>query len=122
MCLRIDAGRPIAHVAAEAGISRSCPAKWYARRRAHGENGLLDHSSRPPRTGPGTGKVGYTYLHSALDDHSRLACTEALDDEKAVTAVAFRHRAVAFFVPTGSHRVGRILTGLPTIDLGAAVT
>lgn len=36
----------------------------------------------------GTGKVGYTYLHSALDDHSRLAYTEALDDEKAVTAAA----------------------------------
>lgn len=47
LCLRIDAGRPIAHIAAEAGISRRCLAKWYARWRAHGENGLLDHSSRP---------------------------------------------------------------------------
>ncbi|MFJ6501552.1 leucine zipper domain-containing protein [Streptomyces virginiae] len=47
LCLRIDAGLPIAHVAAEAGISRRCLAKWYARWRAHGENGLLDHSSRP---------------------------------------------------------------------------
>nr|WP_051826587.1 leucine zipper domain-containing protein [Kitasatospora aureofaciens] len=47
MCLRIDAGRPIAHVAAEAGIFRRCLAKRYARWRAHGENGLLDHSSRP---------------------------------------------------------------------------
>ncbi|WP_406224554.1 helix-turn-helix domain-containing protein [Streptomyces canus] len=46
-CLRIDAGRPIAYVAAEAGISRRCLAKWCARRRAHGENGLLGHSSRP---------------------------------------------------------------------------
>ncbi|WUO73193.1 leucine zipper domain-containing protein [Streptomyces canus] len=35
LCLRIDAGRPIAHVAAEAGISRRCLAKWYARWRAH---------------------------------------------------------------------------------------
>ncbi|MEU8034169.1 leucine zipper domain-containing protein [Streptomyces sp. NPDC049099] len=47
MCLRIDAGREIPHVAAEAGISRRRLAKWYARRRAHGENGRLDHSSRP---------------------------------------------------------------------------
>lgn len=47
MCLRVDAGRPIAHVAAGAGISRRCLSKWYARWRAHGENGLLDHSSRP---------------------------------------------------------------------------
>ncbi|MFE7329521.1 helix-turn-helix domain-containing protein [Streptomyces sp. NPDC057565] len=48
MCLRIDAGRPIAHVATEAGICRRCLAQWYARWRAHGEHGLLDHSSRPP--------------------------------------------------------------------------
>ncbi|MEU1114610.1 leucine zipper domain-containing protein [Streptomyces sp. NPDC005866] len=47
LCLRIDAGRPIAHVAAEAGLSRRYLAKWYARWRADGENGLLDHSSRP---------------------------------------------------------------------------
>ncbi|MGW1090792.1 helix-turn-helix domain-containing protein [Streptomyces sp. NPDC002596] len=52
LCLRIDAGRPIAHVAAEAGLSRRCLAKWYARWPAHGENGLLDHSSRPA-TSPG---------------------------------------------------------------------
>ncbi|MFV5998946.1 helix-turn-helix domain-containing protein [Streptomyces sp. NPDC056231] len=52
LCLRIDAGRPIAHVAAEAGLSRRRLPKWYARWRAHGENGLLDHSSRPA-TSPG---------------------------------------------------------------------
>ncbi|WP_419993925.1 helix-turn-helix domain-containing protein [Streptomyces boninensis] len=28
----------IAHVATEAGISRRCLAKWYARWRSHGEN------------------------------------------------------------------------------------
>ncbi|WSD92041.1 leucine zipper domain-containing protein [Streptomyces canus] len=38
--------RTSAHVAAEAGISRRCLAKC-ARLRAHGENGLLGHSSRP---------------------------------------------------------------------------
>lgn len=62
------------------------------------------------RTGPGTGKAGYTYLHSALDDHSRLAYTEALDDEKAVTAVAFWHRAVAFFAAHGITPIRRRLT------------
>ncbi|WP_225102571.1 hypothetical protein [Streptomyces sp. CoH27] len=44
-------------------------------------------------TGTGTGKVGCTYLHSALADHSGLACTEALDDEKAVTAVLWAVRS-----------------------------
>jgi hypothetical protein len=29
LCERVDSGRPIAHVAAEAGISRQCLAKWY---------------------------------------------------------------------------------------------
>lgn len=223
LCLRIDAGRPIAHVAAEAGLSRRCLAKWCARWRAHGENGLLDHSSRPAtspartaedithlvealrrqtkhgparlaadlqrlhgvriapatvhrilvrrglnrlrdldpptgeqlreviryehdrggdlvhvditklgripqgggwrmhgvgtdaaraskRAGPGTGKVGYTYLHSALDDHSRLAYTEALDDEKAMTAVTFWHRAVAFFAVHDITPIHRVLS------------
>ncbi|MGW0424106.1 leucine zipper domain-containing protein [Streptomyces sp. NPDC003015] len=47
LCLRVDAGRPIAHVAAEAGISRRCLAKWYARWCARGENGRTDRSSRP---------------------------------------------------------------------------
>ncbi|MFE6823354.1 leucine zipper domain-containing protein [Streptomyces sp. NPDC057690] len=45
--LRIEAGHPIARVAAEAGISRRCLGKWHARRRAHGQDGLLGRSSRP---------------------------------------------------------------------------
>lgn len=41
--------RPIAHVAAEAGVSRQCLSKWVARYREHGAEGLHDHSSRPRR-------------------------------------------------------------------------
>ncbi|SDZ53036.1 leucine-zipper of insertion element IS481 [Saccharopolyspora shandongensis] len=223
LCARVDAGRPIAHVAAEANISRRCLAKWYARWQQHGEAGLTDQSSRPDRSpqatpddvadliealrkqtkhgpvrladalarhhgitvapatvhrvlvrrglnrlrdldpptgekmravvryehdragdmvhvdvkklgriptgggwrmhgigtdaaraskraGPGTGRVGYLYLHSAIDDHSRLAYTEALDDEKADTAAGFWLRAVAFFVEHGITPIHRVLT------------
>jgi transposase InsO family protein len=39
--------RPIAHVAAEAGISRQCLSKWKNRYEALGEAGLLDRSSAP---------------------------------------------------------------------------
>ncbi|WP_435830214.1 hypothetical protein [Nocardia salmonicida] len=39
--------------------------------RAHGRCTAKALASK--RTGPGTGRVGYTYLHTALDDHSRLA-------------------------------------------------
>jgi transposase InsO family protein len=47
LCLRVDAGRPKAHVAAEAGISRQCLTTWHARWLAEGEAGLRDRSSRP---------------------------------------------------------------------------
>jgi len=39
--------RPIAHVAAEAGISRACLSKWKTRFEADGEDGLRDRSSAP---------------------------------------------------------------------------
>lgn len=39
--------RPIAHVAAEAGVSRQCLSKWKARYDALGEVGLLDRASVP---------------------------------------------------------------------------
>lgn len=41
--------RPIAHVAAEMGVSRSCASKWVNRYRKFGEVGLLDRSSAPRR-------------------------------------------------------------------------
>jgi transposase InsO family protein len=40
---------------------------------------------------------GYRYLHSAIDDRTRLVYSEILDNEQAITAVGFWTRAVAFF-------------------------
>lgn len=76
--------------------------------RMHGHG--TDAARASKRTGPDTGKVGYTYLHTAIDDHSRLAYTEALDDERAVTASAFWHRAVAFFAAHDITPIRRVLT------------
>lgn len=42
--------RPIAHVAAEMGISRACASKWVDRWCRHGEPGLLDRPSSPHRS------------------------------------------------------------------------
>lgn len=42
--------RPIAHVAAEMGISRACASKWVNRWRRHGDSGLRDRSSTPHRS------------------------------------------------------------------------
>ena len=65
LCQRIDAGRPIAHVAAEAGVSRRCVAKWYARWQHAGLDGLIDRSSAPDRT-PGRTPTDIEDLIEAL--------------------------------------------------------
>ena len=39
--------RPIAHLAAEMGISRVCASKWVNRWRRYGDLGLRDRSSAP---------------------------------------------------------------------------
>ena len=57
----------------------------------------------------GGSHVGYSYLHNAVDDHSRLACSEILPDERKETAVAFWRRAQAFFNTYGI-TVERVLT------------
>ena len=53
--------------------------------------------------------VGFEYVHIAVDDYSRLAYAEVLPDEKAVTAVGFLRRAVAFYRRHGVE-VERVLT------------
>jgi transposase InsO family protein len=45
--------------------------------------------------------LGYSYLHTALDDHPRLAHTEILPDERKHTAAAFLHRAHAWYAAHG---------------------
>jgi transposase InsO family protein len=62
-----------------------------------------------PRKVPGRPNLGYCYVHSAVDDYSRLAYSEALDDETAATALAFWARARAFFAGHGI-TVERVLT------------
>jgi transposase InsO family protein len=45
--------------------------------------------------------AGYRYIHTALDDRSRIVYSEILDDEQAITAAAFWHRAAAWFAGLG---------------------
>ncbi|WP_433539829.1 IS481 family transposase [Streptosporangium sandarakinum] len=203
---RVRSGRPVAHVAAEMGISRTTAHKWVRRWKQEGDAGLADRSSRPHKTphrtaadvearvcrlrqdrklGPArigpilglpsstvhriltrhrlnrlafldrpTGEVirryerarpgelvhvdvkklgripaggghkvlgrqagranrssvGFDYIHSAVDDHTRLAYSEIHSDEKAATCAAFLRRAAAFFAACGIDRVERVLT------------
>lgn len=197
LCRRIEAGRPIAHVAEAMGLSRRCASKWWHRYLELGADGLYDRSSRPhrsprrtparleerivrhrtrdkvgpdriaarlgvpastvhrvlvrhdlnrlshldrqtaapirryERTRPGElvhvdvkklGRIpqggghrihgrrtrpksrrgmGYAYLHSAVDDYTRLAYTETLADETGATSAAFWGRAEAWFRARG---------------------
>ncbi|MET9512023.1 IS481 family transposase [Streptomyces flavidovirens] len=203
---RVISGRPVAHVAAEMGISRTTAHKWVRRFRSEGPSGLADRSSRPrstphrtpadlearvcrlrqdhklgpARLGPilglpastvhriltrhglhrlawldrptGTvirryerdrpgelvhidvkklgripdggghrtlgrqagrvtrGAMGFDFIHSAVDDHSRLAYSEIHSDEKVATCAAFLTRAAAFFHAHGIARIERVLT------------
>lgn len=208
--------RPVAHVAAELGVSRQCAHRWVRRFREQGAAGLVDRSSRPhhcprrtpaatedavielrrrerrgqdwigaelgvpartvssilrrhgmpylrhcdPLTGeviraskttavryerdrPGelihmdvkkigripdgggwkahgrqmgrtraqkTAHIGYDFVHSAIDDHSRLAYSEILPDEKGPTCGAFLARAIAYFATHGIPRVEAVIT------------
>ena len=46
-------------------------------------------------------RVGYRYIHTALDDRSRITYSEILDDEQGVTAAGFWLRAAAWFQAIG---------------------
>jgi transposase InsO family protein len=48
-----------------------------------------------------TGLTGFEFLHVMIDDHTRLAYAELLDDLTAACAIAFLRRAVAWFAERG---------------------
>jgi transposase InsO family protein len=54
-------------------------------------------------------KIGYDYVHTAIDDHTRLAYSEIHPDEKDATCAGFLHRALAWFTSHGM-KVRRVLT------------
>ena len=55
------------------------------------------------------GDAGWEFCHVAIDDATRLAYAEVLDNEKAITVVGFLRRAVDFFARHGI-TVERLLT------------
>ncbi|WP_423832982.1 IS481 family transposase [Streptomyces manipurensis] len=69
-----------------------------------GHKALGRQAGRKTRSG-----TGYSYIHTAVDDHSRLAYSEIHTDEKKETATAFWARAQAYFTSVGI-TVERVLT------------
>ncbi len=45
--------------------------------------------------------IGHAFVHSVLDDHSRVVYSEVRDDERAETAIAVLRRAVFWFLARG---------------------
>ncbi len=72
--------------------------------RAEGQT-TQNHRSRVNKT-----RVGYDYVHSLVDDHSRLAYSEILPDEKGTTCAGFLERAIAYFASHGITRIERLIT------------
>ncbi len=71
--------------------------------RAHGRAATVDHRHKKIQ-------VGYDYVHSLVDDHSRLAYSEILPDEKGPTCAAFLERAAAYFAAKGIPCIERVMT------------
>jgi transposase InsO family protein len=54
--------------------------------------------------------TGFDYVHSLIDDHSRLAYSEILADEKGPTCAAFLARAMNYFAAHGITTIERLMT------------
>jgi transposase InsO family protein len=73
---------------------------WRATGRGQGKrNRAATPAARRDRYGGA--HLGCACLHTAIDDHSRLACSEIHADETKHTAIAFWHRAQAWFTTAG---------------------
>jgi transposase InsO family protein len=71
---------------------------WKAHGRGVGDNRDRKHGS------------GYDYVHSLVDDCTRLAYSEILDDEKGATCAGFLARALDYFAAHGITRVEQLMT------------
>jgi transposase InsO family protein len=70
----------------------------------------VGHRITGERTGQSkTRGVGWEFVHVCIDDHSRVAFTQILPDEKKHSAVAFLEAALAYYARLGV-RVERVMT------------
>jgi transposase InsO family protein len=72
---------------------------WKAHGREHGQTSAQKQA-----------RIGFDYVHSLVDDHSRLAYSEVLTDEKGPTCAAFLTRAISYFADHGIDRIERLMT------------
>jgi transposase InsO family protein len=124
--LVVDHGWPPARAAERYDVSWRTAKKWADRYRAEGpagkklgkvpdgggwryvgrQQGLKNKAATVERTGVPRNKwrnplIGTCYLHTVIDDHSRVAYLEARDDETKETATEVLKNAVAWFAERG---------------------
>jgi transposase InsO family protein len=71
--------------------------------RAHGRSATQAAKKKRPL-------IGFDYIHSLVDDHSRLAYSEIHPDEKGPTCAGFLTRAAAYFAANGITRIEQVMT------------
>jgi hypothetical protein len=83
---------------------------WRVHGRTRGNaNSQAHRDPARPRRVHGRPNLGYSYIHTAIDDHTRLAYCEIHPDEQGGTAAGFWTRANAWFATLGI-TVSRVLT------------
>jgi transposase InsO family protein len=75
----------------------------------HRVTGSRASQKRTRREGRLRGVAGWDYVHVLVDDHSRLAYAEVLDDLSATCAIAFLRRAITWLAERGV-RVQAVMT------------
>lgn len=80
---------------------------WRFVGKQQGDRNKAATAQRTGRTEKGHPRIGTAFVHTVIDDHSRMAYAEIHTDEKAITATAVLRRAVAWFAERGVtvHRV-----------------
>ena len=71
--------------------------------RAHGRGTANSSAHKKAR-------IGFDYVHSVVDDHSRAAYSEILGDERAATTAEFFRRAVDHFAGLGITQIDAVMT------------
>ena len=77
---------------------------WRYVGRGQGDRNRVGHRRAAPATAtraPQTRSIGTAFVHTVIDDHSRVAYAEIHDDETAATAIGVLRRAVAWFAARG---------------------
>ena len=70
----------------------------------------IGHRITGDRTSQRSGRnKGWEFVHVSIDDHSRIAFTQIMPDEKAISAIAFLKAAVAYYKSLGI-TVQRVMT------------